>query len=778
MLAFVSSIAFSRFRRSGPRALLPLLLACGAAPVGGAAQATTLPLLPQPRAVAEKGTGFRIGEDVRLDIPRGEADAEHAAAWLRQQLGQQSGQQWGLPGRAQSGASAGGTSAGSRAIRFVRVTGLPKEGYRLSTSQTGATISAGDAGGFFYGAVTLWQLATGGANMVPAVEIEDAPRFAWRGFMLDSARHFQSPQFIKALIDGMAAHKLNILHWHLVDDQGWRIEIPKYPKLTSVGAWRSPATAPGAPPLPKVGGFYTQAEIREIVAYAAARNITIVPEIEMPGHALSAIRAYPELGPGTPVPPGITADWGVYTYLYNVEDSTFRFLEDVLADVMKLFPSPYIHIGGDEAVMTQWKQSPAAQAKMRSLGITDERKLQSWFITRMEKFLNANGRKLIGWDEILEGGIAPNATVMSWRGIDGAIVAAKAGHDTVLAPSPMLYLDHLQGATSAEGPGRNKVITLEDYYRFDPLPDTLTEDQQRHVLGLQAPLFTEHVRGDARAAYMTFPRLSALAEVAWRGEGDDFEGFVDRLLPQIQRLEKIGIKPALSAFTPMAAVSDVTLNGAKIALSTQVEADIRYTLDGSEPGPNSPAYTAPIGLELQAPIRLRAAAYRGAVRLPGTFERTFDAAAVRRRDDRELKQCTSTLVLALEDDAPAEGPRANFLSDVLNPCWIYESAPMDGIARIDVDVGQVPFNFQLNNGREIAGRGTPRTPSGELEIRIDGCEGERIASITLDQVKSPTITRLSAPIAPRTGAHDLCLTFTGRGTNPHWTIASVQLTAK
>ncbi|QAY79686.1 beta-hexosaminidase [Sphingosinicella sp. BN140058] len=743
--------------RSPARALLALLLAGAASP--GAAAAPELPLLPLPRTATVAGAGFRLGSDVPIIALRGNAGAERAAAWLNQQLG------------LKKAASAGGPS-----IRFVRVSGLPKDGYRLETRADGATISAGDAGGFLYGAVTLWQLASGGSDRVQAVKIEDSPRFAWRGFMLDSARHFQSPDYIKKLIDAMAAHKLNTLHWHLVDDQGWRIEIPKYPKLTAVGAWRSPATAPGAPPLPKVGGFYTQAQIREIVAYAAARNITIVPEIEMPGHALSAIRAYPELGPGNPVPPGITADWGVYTYLYNVEDSTFRFLENVLTDVMALFPSPYIHIGGDEAVMTQWKQSPATQAKMRSLGITDEHKLQSWFITRMEKFLNAKGRKLIGWDEILEGGIAPNATVMSWRGIDGAIVAAKAGHDTVLAASPMLYLDHLQGTTAAEGPGRNKVITLEDYYRFDPLPDTLTEDQQRHVLGLQAALFTEHVRGDARAAYMTFPRLSALAEVAWRGEGGDFDDFVDRLLPQIARLEKIGITPAKSAFTPVASVSNVSGDGATIALSTQVKSEIRYTLDGSSPTPASPLYAAP--LPLRIPTTLRAAAFRGTTPLPGSLERRLDPASIRRRDDRELRQCTSTLVLALEDDAPADGPRANFLSDILNPCWIYDAAPLESVTRIDVDVGQVPFNFQLNNGRTLAPRPTPRTAAGELEIRIDGCEGERIASIPLEQVKSPTITRLSAPIPANTGAHDLCFTFTGRSNNPHWTIAAVQLVTR
>jgi hexosaminidase len=737
----------------GPSAFL---LACCASPAVAQAQPQVLPILPQPGEIVQAGQGFQLTDNARIVVPHGDAGAGKASAWLTSHLG------------------LGTTSrAGSPTIRFQRTSGLPKEGYRLSTSPAGATISASDDAGFLYGAVTLWQLATGASKDIPAVEIRDAPRFAWRGFMLDSARHFQSVDYVKKLIDAMAAHKLNILHWHLVDDQGWRIEIAKYPKLTQIGAWRSPATAPGAPPLPRIGGFYTQAQIRDVVAYAAARNITIVPEIEMPGHALSAIRAYPELGSGEPVPPGIHADWGVYTRIYNVEEPTFRFLENVLSEVMALFPSPYIHIGGDEALMTEWKASPSAQARMRSLGIREERELQSWFIKRMEKFLNARGRKLIGWDEILEGGVAPNATVMSWRGIEGAITAAKAGHDTVLTPSPALYLDHLQGTTAAEGPGRGKPSTLEDYYRFDPLPDTLTQDQQAHVLGLQATLFTEHVRGDDRAAYMTFPRLSALAEVAWRGEGGDFDGFVDRLVPQIGRLKAMGINPAESAFAPATSVTALGGGRATVTLATQVRADIRYTLDGSAPGPQSARYAGPIDLAL--PTRLRAAAFRGSTPLPGAIEKVFDAASVRRRDDRELTPCSSKLVLALEDDAPASGPRASFRTSVLEPCWIYEAAPLDDVSRIDVDVGQVPFNFQLNNGHVIAPLGTPRTAAGELEIRIDGCRGEVIASVSLDQVKSPAVTQLSAPISARKGAHDLCLTFTGRSNNPLWTIAAVQL---
>ena len=430
--------------------------------------------------------------------------------------------------------------------------GAGQEGYSLTISPERIVVSAGDPRGLFYGAVTLWQLMTPGAAgeaiSIPAITINDAPRFPWRGLMLDSARHFQSPQFIKQFIDWMALHKLNVLHWHLVDDQGWRLEIKKYPKLTSVGAWRVPAgagaaadtdPATGKPRL--YGGFYTQDQVREIVAYAAERHITIVPEIEMPGHASASVAAYPQLGVTGTHPPMVPADWGVYSTLYNVDDSTFTFLEDVLTEVMALFPGEYIHVGGDEAVKDEWKASPKIQAQMRKLGIKDEHGLQSYFIQRIGKFLNQHERKLIGWDEILEGGLAPNATVMSWRGIDGAIAAATAGHDAVLAPQPALYFDNRQNGPNDPSPGRGWVISLEDVYRFDPAPAALQPDQLKHILGVQAPIFTEHMRTEERVEYMTFPRAAALAEVAWSpAERRDWADFQARLPAQLRATTRWG----------------------------------------------------------------------------------------------------------------------------------------------------------------------------------------------------------------------------------------------
>ena len=493
---------------------------------------------------------------------------------------------------------------------------------------------------------------------LPAVRIADSPRFAWRGLMLDSARHYQTPAFIRSLIDAMAANKMNRLHWHLVDDQAWRLEIRKYPRLTQVGGFRSPATAPGAPPLPATGGVYSQAEVRDLVDYAARRGITIVPEIEMPGHALSAIRAIPSLGTGAPIPAGVEADWGVFPWLFNTDDATFSVLQDVLGEVMELFPSRYIHIGGDEAVKDQWRASPAAQARMRELGLADENALQGWFIRRIQTFLAARGRRIIGWDEILDdGATAPGTTIMSWRGIDGAMAAARAGLDTVLSPAPTLYFDHLQSGDAVEGPGRGPPIGLADVYAFEPMPDGLSPDERGHVLGLQGNLWTEHVRGDARSAYMAFPRGSAVAEIGWSLPATrDFAAFARRLVLQIERMAALGVEGAPSAFRPRAkTVPDHQARSSLVSLSNEVGGTIRYTLDGTAPDVRSATYDQP--LTVAWPGRLRAVAFDRERRLPGALELKLDAAQARRRADTDLRLCSDGVILALEDDAPAIGPR-------------------------------------------------------------------------------------------------------------------------
>ena len=437
---------------------------------------------------------------------------------------------------------------------------LGDEGYRLDVSRSRVAIRAYRAAGAFYGIETLRQLLppaifrqaemAGVAWSVPGIAIEDLPRFAWRGVHLDVARHFMPKEFVKKLIDLAALHKLNRFHWHLTDDQGWRLEIKQYPRLTQVGAWR-PQTIIGRPDRDSTkwrfdgqphGGFYTQDDVREIVAYARARFVTIVPEIEMPGHSQAAIAAYPELGNrGDTLP--VWMGWGVDENILNPGDATVRFYQNVLTEVMALFPGRWIHIGGDEAPKTQWKASPLAQTRIRELGLKDEDELQSWFTHRMDEFLTAHGRTLVGWDEILQGGLAPNAVVMSWRGVDGGIAAAQAGHDVVMAPGSHTYFDHYQSAdTVAEPLAIGGYLPLDTVYALEPVPPALTASEARHVLGAQGQLWTEYVPDAKRAEYMVFPRVCALAEVLWTPpEERDYGDFTRRLVTHLQRLAVLDV---------------------------------------------------------------------------------------------------------------------------------------------------------------------------------------------------------------------------------------------
>ena len=727
----------------------------------GPAMAAPPPLWPTPVRV-EAGAGvLPLGPRPAIAVPAGDAGARNAADRLAELLGRSVG----IAPRIGSGG----------AIRFVRTPGLPAEGYRLAVTPAGATITASDDAGLLYGAVTLWQLAErrGGRVEIAATAIEDAPRFGWRGVMLDSARHMQSVAHIRRVIDAMVASKLNRLHWHLVDDQGWRIPIPGWPKLTQVSAWRHPATAPGARQLPRIGGFYTAAQIRGIVAYAAARGVTIVPEIEMPGHALAAIRAYPQLGMGVPIPPGTESHWGVFPWLYNVDDATFAFLEDVLREVMRLFPGRDIHIGGDEATKEQWRSSPAIQARIRALGLKDENALQGWFMARIGRFLTANGRRPIGWDELLEGGVPANAAITSWRGTEGAVHAAKAGHDAILSPAPLLYLDHRQGDGPGEPPGRGKVMTLAELLAFDPVPAGLTPAQRRHILGLQGNLWTEHVRTDARAAWMMFPRALAIAQIGWAGPAPrTVADATAPLLGQIDRLRALGIGSADSAWA-VTARWDRTRAGFAATLTGQSGLPIRYTLDGSVPTGLSTAYAGP--LALVPGQRLRAASFLGARALPGGFDGTASPAAALTRTSRELTLCKTAVPLDLEDDFPAAGPRARFLLDIFNPCWRWDGAPLDGIGTIAVRVGQLPFNFQVGADRDRIAFRPPATPAGEFEVR-DGCEGPVVATLPLaPAVANPGVTRLTAPLRIGRARADLCLTYTARGVDPLWAVERVEL---
>jgi hexosaminidase len=662
------------------------------------------------------------------------------------------------------------------------------EAYALSVSAHRITVSAATTAGLFYGATTVWQLLTPdaaqGAVDVPRLRIRDAPGFRWRGLLLDSARHYQSPDFIERLIDWMAIHKLNVLHWHLTDDQGWRLEIKAYPKLTEVGAWRVPAgeaaaadidPATGRPRL--YGGFYTQDQAREIVAYAAARNITVVPEIDMPGHALAAILSYPELSSDGPGDPSIEGDWGVFPYIYNLDDRTFAVLDEVLAEVMAVFPGRYIHIGGDEAQKDQWKASPVIQARMKALGIKDEDALQSYFIRRIESFLDAHGRRLVGWDEILKGGLPPTATVMSWNGVEGAIAAAKAGHDAILTPSPTLYFDHRQSDLPDQPPGRVDVIGLRDVYEFDPAPAKLTHKERRHILGLQGNLWTEHIRTEDRVQAMAFPRAAAIAEVGWSPHARrNWDDFAARMPAEFDRYHALGLKADTAAlevridqhFYPQD-------NQVAVALSTEIaQGQIRYTTDGADPTPASLLYDLPVALPL--PTTLKAAAFRDGVAISPVAAQSFDALSVRHRSSQELTLCSDKVGLNLEGQWPVDGPRPVFMVDIMNPCWIDQGVDLTGIRTLQVSVGRVPFNFQL--GKDLANipLRPPATPEGELEVRLDGCDGAPIAVLPLAPAAGrPGQTTLTGALPPLSGAHDLCFTFTAKRLDPMWVIDWIQL---
>lgn len=432
---------------------------------------------------------------------------------------------------------------------------LGSEGYKLSTDGASARITAADKPGLFYGMQTLRQLlpaaifksepVQGVQWLVPSVTIEDAPRFQWRGMHLDACRHFMPKEFVKKYIDLLAIHKMNQFHWHLTDDQGWRVESKKYPKLTEVGAWRKETVIgknsgkyDGTPH----GGFYTQDDIREIVAYAKQRFITVVPEIEMPGHSMAALAAYPELS-CTGGPFEVRTKWGVEGEVYCAgNDKVIQFQKDVLTEVLALFPSEYIHIGGDECPKGRWKTCPKCQARIKAEGLHDEHELQSWFIKQIDSFLVEKGRRLVGWDEILEGGLAPGATVMSWRGQKGGIAAAQAGHDVVMAPNSHTYFDHYQGNKKTEPLAIGGFLPLEKVYSYDPIPAVLTAEQAKHILGVQAQLWSEYIPTVSHAEYMAYPRGSALAEAAWSPVANkDFEAFYARLETHLKRLEHLSV---------------------------------------------------------------------------------------------------------------------------------------------------------------------------------------------------------------------------------------------
>lgn len=549
-------------------------------------------LVPQPVQMAAGKGNFTLSASTRILYPAESPETGRIARLLGAEIRQSSGLDLAvLP--------AGDAGRGSK-IRLLLDPGLMDTGaesYRLTISGREIFLTAQTPAGLFRGGQTLRQMLPAGSRKrriaLPALEIIDQPHFAWRGVHVDVGRHFHSVAYMKRIIDWMALYKMNRLHWHLTEDQGWRIEIKKYPRLTEIGAWRT------EPDGSRYGGFYTQEEIKEVVAYAADRFIDVVPEIEMPGHCMAALTAYPELsctgGPFT-----VQTQWGVFKEVYCAgKEETFAFLEDVLSEVIALFPFDYLHIGGDEVPRDRWQACPRCQARIKAEELADEAELQSWFIRRIEKYLSARGRRLIGWDEILDGGLAPGATVQSWRGMEGAQTAARSGYDAIASPGSHTYFN-----------ADISTLDLRKAYSFEPVPDGLEADKIRHIIGGECCLWSERIT-EENLDYQLFPRLLALSEVLWSNpQQRDYADFLQRVRSHYPLLEAMGIKygpearpvALLTRFDPEQKLHTVTIESGEEGMA------LHYTLDGTEPSTASPRYTAP--LTVTRSTQLKAGAFR------------------------------------------------------------------------------------------------------------------------------------------------------------------------
>lgn len=572
-----------------------------------------LSIIPQPNQLSPKEGAFSFNAQTRIGVADGRLMevARFFAAALQPATG------WQLtPEITPANADVG--------VLFQRIdTFSSEEAYSLLISPQKVVINAKGAAGAFYAVQSLMQLmppqirstkALPAAQWpIPCAEINDSPRFVYRGMHLDVGRHFFPVDFIKKYIDLLAAYKMNTFHWHLTEDQGWRIEIKKYPKLQEVAAWRKETLIGHYNDTPqrfdgqKYGGYYTQEEVRDVVAYAQQRFITIIPEIEMPGHAQAALAAYPELScTGQPIE--TATKWGVLEDVYCPKPETFLFLENVLAEVISLFPSKYIHIGGDECPKSRWKTCAHCQALIKKEGLKDEHGLQSYFIKKIETYLNNYGKRIIGWDEILEGGLAPDATVMSWRGVEGGIAAARQGHDVIMTPTDFCYLDYYQSDNPKEPLAIGGFLPLEKVYSFEPVPEALNAAEARHILGAQGNVWTEYLKDPRSVEYMVLPRMIALSEVNWTSpRHKNFDDFGRRLQFHFKHWDVWGLNYANKAADVKPAIAAGEGNGVAVALNTlSKEVSVHYSLDGNEPRVSDKKYESPLVLQGAGIIRAQA----------------------------------------------------------------------------------------------------------------------------------------------------------------------------
>ncbi|GAB4021129.1 family 20 glycosylhydrolase [Spirosoma migulaei] len=592
-------------------------------------------IIPRPAQLEPRAGEFIVSQQTTVMAPFAQADVKAIADLFAKRINGSSGLT--LTVRNLDKTPQSGQNAGANLIQFLplRDTTMGDEGYHLDVTPQLVTIEAASPKGFFYAVQTLYQLlppvvfgvehgaGSRGALIVPApstllhalpipaCRIQDKPRYRYRGMSFDVGRHFFSVAFIKKYLDLMALHKFNNFHWHLTDDQGWRIEIKKYPKLTQIGSRRSetilghyddfdPQEFDGKP----YGGFYTQDEIREVVRYAATKYINVVPEIEMPGHALAALAAYPELA-CAPGPYQVATKWGVFEDVFCPTEKTFSFLQDVLTEVMDLFPGKYIHIGGDECPKAAWRKSAFCQQLMKREKLKNENQLQSYFITRIDKFVTSKGRRIIGWDEILEGGISPNATVMSWRSVKGGIQSARQHHDVIMTPGQFCYFDHYQGDSAQEPTAFGSFLPLEKVYSYDPTPAGLSPTEAIHILGAQGNIWTEYIQTPEQAEYMIWPRAAAMAEVAWTPlTQKNYDDFTRRLTTHFERLTNLDVNFARTIYDALPSGKSTPDGHVEVTLlAGKQPADIRYTLDGRIPSGESPLYEKPILLSKSATIR-------------------------------------------------------------------------------------------------------------------------------------------------------------------------------
>ena len=616
------------------------------------------------------------------------------------------------------------------------------ECYVLEIGDGKITLSAGSYAGYFYAIQTLLQMLPreldgNGEIVLPPCKIIDYPRFTWRGFMLDSVRHYQSPEWIKKLIDLLASQKINMLHWHLTDDQGWRIEIKKYPQLTKQGAWRKHIGF-GLKPEQSVyydaegnyGGFYTQEQIRDIVRYASERGITIVPEIELPGHALGALTVLPHLGcTGGPYEIGLKG--GVFEDVFCAgNEAVYSFLEDVFNEVVELFPGEFIHVGGDECPKIRWRKCPKCQAKIRSEGLKNEHELQSYVIRRMEKFLAGKGKRLIGWDEILEGGLAPNATVMSWRGATGGIAAAKLNHDVVMTPNSHCYFDYSQARTG-EPNGIGGFIPLERVYKFDPT-ENVPAEFTKHILGGQANLWTEYIPNEKHAEYMIAPRISALAEVLWTPKKHlSWDDFQERMIAQYKRYDADGINYR----KPDGVLIRAVKGGVSFSPDLK-DAPVVYTLDGTDPDKNA-SRAEPGNYIVKIPKdvgRVRVSAR--AILRDGTLGRL---------NERMMNLPKARVVSSMgttETNFPeraADGSRTTVY-------WNDRPPSANDTVSAFFEKPQRARTVRCLTGKEESGGGGDRLLRGVLEISEDGKNWREVASFKdgIAEAQVPAGTRLTA----------------------------------